>query len=91
MKGLTVFAKTSEIIALQWDKNASAQGYIVEMYKGGKWVRVTKITDGITNTFWKVGLAKNTTYKFRVRAYHMSGKTALYGGYGYVSGKTAAK
>ena len=91
MKGLTVFAKTSEIIALQWDKNASAQGYIVEMYKGGKWVRVTKITNGITNTFWKVGLAKNTTYKFRVRAYHMSGKTALYGGYGYVSGKTAAK
>ena len=91
MKGLTVFAKTSEIIALQWDKNTSAQGYIVEMYKGGKWVRVTKITDGITNTFWKVGLAKNTTYKFRVRAYHMSGKTALYGGYGYVSGKTAAK
>ena len=91
MKGITVFAKTSEIIAIEWEKNTSAQGYIVEMYKGGKWVRVTKITNGITNTFWKVGLAKNTTYKFRVRAYHMSGKTALYGGYGYVSGKTAAK
>ena len=91
MKGITVFAKTSEIIAIEWEKNTSAQGYIVEMYKGGKWVRVTKITNGITNTFWKVGLAKNTTYKFRVRAYHMSGKTALYGNYGYVSGKTAAK
>ena len=48
---------------------------------------------GITNTttFRKAGLAKNTAYKFRVRAYHMSGKTALYGNYGSVSGKTAAK
>ena len=72
-------------------KNASAQGYIVEMYKGGKWVRVAKITNGNTTTFRKAGLAKNTAYKFRVKAYYMSGKTALYGNYGSVSGKTAAK
>ena len=61
------------------------------MYKGGKWVRVAKITKNSTNTYRKAGLAKNTAYKFRVRAYHMSGKTALYGNYGSVSGKTAAK
>ena len=29
--------------------------------------------------------------RFRVKAYYMSGKTALYGNYGSVSGKTAAK
>ena len=91
MKGVKIGGKAKDALRVNWAKNSSAQGYIVEMYKGGKWVRVAKITNGNTTTFRKSGLAKNTTYKFRVRAYHMSGKTALYGNYGNVSGKTAAK
>ena len=91
MKGVKIGGKAKDALRVNWTKNASAQGYIVEMYKGGKWVRVAKITNGNTTTFRKAGLAKNTTYKFRVRAYHMSGKTALYGNYGSVSGRTAAK
>ena len=91
VKGVKIGGKAKNALRVNWAKNASAQGYIVEMYKGGKWVRVAKITNGNTTTFRKAGLAKNTTYKFRVRAYHMSGKTALYGNYGSVSGKTAAK
>ena len=91
MKGVKIGGKAKDALRVNWTKNTSAQGYIVEMYKGGKWVRVAKITNGNTTTFRKAGLAKNTTYKFRVRAYHMSGKTALYGNYGSVSGKTAAK
>ena len=91
MKGVKIGGKAKDALRVNWTKNTSAQGYIVEMYKGGKWVRVAKITNGNTTTFRKAGLAKNTTYKFRVRAYHMSGKTALYGNYGSVSGKTAVK
>ena len=91
VKGVKIGGKAKDALRVNWTKNASAQGYIVEMYKGGKWVRVAKITNGNTTTFRKFGLAKNTTYKFRVKAYHMSGKTALYGNYGSVSGKTAAK
>ena len=91
MKGVKIGGKAKNALRVNWTKNASAQGYIVEMYKGGKWVRVAKITNNSTTTFRKAGLAKNTAYKFRVRAYHMSGKTALYGNYGSVSGKTAAK
>ena len=91
MKGAKIGGKAKDALIVNWTKNASAQGYIVEMYKGGKWVRVAKITNGNTTTFRKSGLAKNTTYKFRVCAYYMSGKTALYGNYGSVSGKTAAK
>ena len=91
VKGIKIGGKAKDALRVNWTKNASAQGYIVEMYKGGKWVRVAKITNGNTTTFRKAGLAKNTAYKFRVRAYHMSGKTALYGNYGSVSGKTAAK
>ena len=91
MKGVKIAGKAKDALRVNWTKNTSAQGYIVEMYKGGKWVRVAKITNGNTTTFRKAGLAKNTAYKFRVCAYHMSGKTALYGNYGSVSGKTAAK
>ena len=91
VKGVKIAGKAKDALRVNWTKNASAQGYIVEMYKGGKWVRVAKITNGNTTTFRKAGLAKNTTYKFRVKAYYMSGKTALYGNYGSVSGKTAAK
>ena len=91
MKGVKIGGKAKDALRVNWTKNTSAQGYIVEMYKGGKWVRVAKITNGNTTTFRKAGLAKNTTYKFRVRAYHMSGKTALYGNYGSISGKTAVK
>ena len=91
VKGVKIGGKAKDALRVNWTKNTSAQGYIVEMYKGGKWVRVAKITNGNTTTFRKAGLAKNTAYKFRVRAYHMSGKAALYGNYGSVSGKTAAK
>ena len=91
VKGVKIGGKAKDALRVNWAKNASAQGYIVEMYKGGKWVRVAKITNGNTTTFRKAGLAKNTAYKFRVCAYYMSGKTALYGNYGSVSGKTAAK
>ena len=91
VKGVKIGGKAKDALRVNWAKNASAQGYIVEMYKGGKWVRVAKITNNSTTTFRKAGLAKNTAYKFRVRAYHMSGKAALYGNYGSVSGKTAVK
>ena len=91
MKGVKIAGKAKDALRVNWTKNTSAQGYILEMYKGGKWVRVAKITNSNTTTFRKAGLAKNTTYKFRVKAYYMSGKTALYGNYGSVSGKTVAK
>ena len=91
MKGAKIGGKAKDALRVNWTKNASAQGYIVEMYKGGKWVRVAKITNNNTTTFRKAGLAKNTAYKFRVRAYHMSGKTALYGNYGSVSGRTLVR
>ena len=91
MKGVKIGGKAKDALRVNWTKNASAQGYIIEIYQGGKWVRVAKITNDNTTTFRKAGLAKNTTYKFRVKAYYMSGKTALYGNYGSISGKTLAK
>ena len=91
IKGVKIAGKAKDALRVSWNRNTSAQGYIVEMYKSGKWVRVAKIESINVTDYRQAGLAKSTTYKFRVRAYHMSGKTALYGNYGSVSGKTAAK
>ena len=90
MTGVKIGGTAKDALRINWSKNTSAQGYIVEMVQNGEWVRVAKITDNSTTTFRKAGLAKNTSYKFRVCAYYMSGSTPLYGTYVSVSGKTAA-
>ncbi len=86
--GLKIGGKASDALRLNWTKNTSADGYIIEMYDGSKWVRVTKITSNATLTYRKSGLESGTTYKFRVRAYNMVGSTALYSAYAYVNGTT---
>ena len=81
MKGVKLGGRAADALRINWSKNASADGYIVEMYQGNKWVRAAKITNGNTTTFRKAGLKASTVYKFRVKAYKMSGSTALYGNY----------
>ena len=88
--GVKIGGKASTALRLNWTKNTSADGYIVEIYKGGKWVRAAKITKNTTLTYRISGLAKNTTYKIRIKAYKMSGTSALYSGYTTISGKTTA-
>ena len=81
IKGAKLGGRAADALRINWSKNASADGYIVEMYKGGNWVRVAKIANSGTTTYRKAGLKACTAYKFRVKAYKMSGKTALYGAY----------
>ena len=81
IKGVKLGGRAADALRINWSKNASADGYIVEMYKGGKWVRAAKIAKNSTTTYRKAGLKACTAYKFRVKAYKMSGKTALYGAY----------
>ena len=88
--GVKIGGKASNALRVNWTKNTSADGYIVEIYKSGKWVRAAKITKNTTLTYRISGLVKNTTYKIRIKAYKMSGSTALYSGYTTISGKTTA-
>ena len=81
MTGVKLGGRAADALRINWTKNTSADGYIVEMYQGNKWVRVAKITNNNTITFRKAGLKASTVYKFRVKAYKMSGSTALYGNY----------
>ena len=81
VKGAKLGGRAADALRINWSKNASADGYIVEMYKSGKWVRAAKIAKNSTTTYRKAGLKASTVYKFRVKAYKMSGSTALYGNY----------
>ena len=81
VSGVKLAGRAADALRINWTKNASADGYIVEMYQGGKWSRVAKITSNNTTTFRKAGLKASSVYKFRVSAYKMCGKTALYGNY----------
>ena len=88
VSGVKIGGRASTALRLNWSKNTSADGYIIEIYKNGKWVRAAKLTSNAATTYRLSGLAKNTTYSIRIKAYKMSGKTALYSGYTTVSAKT---
>lgn len=63
-----VSAKSNSII-VKWGKNASADGYKVEIYKGGKWVK--KTLKGSTNATVTIGgLRAGSVYKVRIASYN---------------------
>ncbi len=88
VSGLKLKAAAKDAVRLAWDKNTSADGYIIEMKSGDTWTRVSKITKNSTVEFRKGGLKSKTSYSFRIKAYKMSGKTALYGATKTITVKT---
>ena len=69
MTGLMLGARTDNSITLKWDKNETANGAVVEMYKDGAWVTVATKTNNFAVSQKITGLKTGTQYKFRVRAY----------------------
>ncbi len=66
--GITVVSAKSNSITVKWGKNASAGGYKVEIYKGGKWVK--KTLKGSTNATVTIGgLRTGSVYKVRIASY----------------------
>lgn len=78
VKSFTYKARTKTSIALKWAKNTSADGYVIQQYKGGKWTTIKTITKNSTVNHKVTGLKKGTTYKFRIRAYKKDGSKKLY-------------
>ncbi len=88
LTGVKVKTQGTASLTLAWDKNASAMGYIIEQYKGGKWTQVAKTSSNTAVTYTVNGLAADTTYTFRIKAYVISGESEIYGGYVKIAGKT---
>lgn len=81
---IKVVSVKSNSITVKWGKNASADGYKVEIYKGGKWVK--KTLKGSTNATVTIGgLRAGSVYKVRIASY----KGANTSTYTYANVKTA--
>ena len=88
LNGVKVKTQGTNSLTLAWDKNASAKGYIIEQYKGGKWTQIAKTSSNTAVTYTVNRLAADTTYTFRIKAYVISGESEIYGGYVKIAGKT---
>ena len=80
VSGLKVKSAVDSKAVVIWNADTNADGYNVEYYIGGKWVKKT-ITDNKTAKAVLGGLTPYITYKVRVRAY----KDNLYGDYSYTT------
>ena len=79
--GIKLTGRTASSLTLSWDKNASADGYLIELYQSGKWVNVTKITNKATTSYRVSGVNAGTAYLFRIRAYVKTGNSTLSSSY----------
>ena len=86
--GLKAQGVTATAIQLDWDRNTSATGYIIEQYKGGKWTQIAVTKNNYTLTFTVKGLAECTPYSFRVKAYKNDGGKTNYSDYVTVKAST---
>ena len=81
---IKVVSAKSNSITVKWGKNASADGYKVEIYKGGKWVKKT-IKGSANATVTIDGLRAGSVYKVRIASYKGANTSA----YTYANVKTA--
>ncbi len=90
VKSFRKISATSSELIIGWAKNNSAEGYIVEQYKGGKWTEVLRTCTNNTVGFIAGDLKAGTTYTFRIRAYKTSGNTVIYSNYTRLAAVTNA-
>ena len=88
VKNFKIGGRAGDALRLNWAKNSTASGYIIEQYKGGQWVRIARIGSNSTVTYRVAGLKPLTTYQFRIRAFNFEGSASLYSAYATISGKT---
>lgn len=81
-----VSAYANNFITLTWDKQTAANGYEVFKYNASskKYVLYKNITNPNTNTCKVTGLASNSKYNFKVRAYQIDDSEKTYAPFGTV-------
>ena len=81
-------AVSASAVKLDWSKNDKATAYVIEQYKGGKWTAIATTKNNTTLTFTVKGLAKGTTYSFRIKSFRKTGSTTEFSEYASVKVKT---
>ena len=86
--GMKCSSKTNVSASLQWNKNISADGYVLDKYDGSKWVTIKTFTSNTNTSFNVTGLKASTTFKFRLRAYKTIGNVKEYSAFTYLNVNT---
>ena len=81
-------AVSASAVKLDWSKNDKATAYVIEQYKGGKWTALATTKNNTTLTFTVKGLAKGTTYSFRIKSFRKTGSTTEFSEYASVKAAT---
>lgn len=79
--GFKVSGNTASSITFSWNKNAAATGYIVEIYKGGKWTQILNAKSNTTLTCTATGLSANATYSVRIKSFKKTAATTYFSEY----------
>ncbi len=80
VKSFTASSVNNGTAKIKWSKPSKADGYIVEMYKNGKWEQVGKY-DYKTTSAKLSGLKAGSTCKLRIRSYKVSPNGVSYSSY----------
>ena len=86
--GMKCSSKTNVSANLQWNKNRSADGYVLDKYDGTKWVTIKTFTSNANTSFNVTGLKASKTFKFRLRAYKNFGSAKEYSAFTYLNVNT---
>lgn len=86
--GLACDGSSDDSLTVSWDTDPSADGYTAEIYKSGQWVSLSLSSSGNKARASAHALQGGSKYKFRVRAYRISGSDTLYSDYAYISAYT---
>ena len=86
--GMKCSSKTNVSANLQWNKNRSADGYVLDKYDGSKWVTIKTFTSNTNTSFNVTGLKASKTFKFRLRAYKNFGSVKEYSAFTYLNVNT---
>lgn len=80
---VTASASSNSKIKLKWNKISGASGYLVQRYNSSKkkYATIKTIKKGSTVSYTNSGLRKNTTYKYRIRAYKTVRGRKIYSSY----------
>lgn len=81
VSGLTAKSSTVSSVTLSWNKVASATGYVVEIYKGGKWTQILNAKSNTTLTCTATGLSANATYSVRIKSFKKTTATTYFSDY----------
>ena len=88
VSGFKTVSKTSSTSTLSWNKNTSADGYIIERYIVNRWIQTQKAVGSGNVSATIKSLTAGSTNKLRIRAYKTINKKTEYSSYTYLNVKT---